>query len=271
MIQKIYNQNYQTINKNIDYFAKQFLLNGVLFFDDLKIDKNQEWQLMCLLGDKIGFLPNSSFLGPVLPYASGHDEDHKNTFERYNKNKLNNEIFIEWHLENLHKEIPQVAALWNMTTFSCLKDSGKTGFINMCKLYSILPDDLKYFLNDLNIKLTFNTDMFGVQKANVQGKEKRAIQNHPYTNKPVLRIPLYDDEYTFLSDFDKEIINSIQSTISSAIEDQSPYVDWIEWKQNDVVIVDLFVMAHAVKGGFYLGERIFSRIWAYESDPSVVV
>jgi alpha-ketoglutarate-dependent taurine dioxygenase len=42
------------------------------------------------------------------------------------------------------------------------------------------------------------------------------------------------------------------------------YQLWWEWGKGDLVIVDLFCMYHAVKGGFLLGERILDRIYEYE-------
>ena len=39
-----------------------------------------------------------------------------------------------------------------------------------------------------------------------------------------------------------------------------------EWKQGDLVIVDLFKMAHAVYGGFLPEEREFFGYWAYRSE-----
>jgi len=275
MIEKIYNQKYKDIISNIDYYVEKFLLDGVLFFHDLELDKFQEWNLMCLLGDKVGFKPNSSFgSNPILPYSSLINEDHKNTFERYDRHILDNEIFIEWHLENLHKDTPQVAALWNMIKVTCPKDYGKTGFINMANLYSDLSIDLKNFLDNFEIELTFDTDPSGtlmLTNSKNEFKKMLAVKNHPYTNKKVLRIPLYKDEYNFAKDIEQNKINEIQSIIELAISEDSKYSNWIMWEKNDVVIVDLFVMAHAVKGGFYLGERIFSRIWAYEDNVDIVL
>ncbi len=275
MIKKIYNQKYKDIIDNIDYFVERFLLDGVLFFNNLELDKFQEWNLMCLLGDKIGFKPNgNSGSNPTLPYSSSINEDHKNTFQRHNRHILDNEIFIEWHLENLHKDSPQVAALWNMIKITCSKEYGKTGFINMENLYSDLSIDLKNFLDNSKIQLSFSTNDLGqliTNNDNVESEKLMVVKHHPYTNKKVLRIPLYEDEYTFSNNIDQNKINEIQSIIKLAMSEDSKYSNWIMWEKNDVVIVDLFVMAHAVKGGFYLGERIFSRIWAYESDPSVVI
>ena len=42
------------------------------------------------------------------------------------------------------------------------------------------------------------------------------------------------------------------------------YQLWWEWGKGDLLIVDLFCIYHAVKGGFALGERIIDRVYEYE-------
>jgi alpha-ketoglutarate-dependent taurine dioxygenase len=40
------------------------------------------------------------------------------------------------------------------------------------------------------------------------------------------------------------------------------------WQENDLVVVDLFLMAHAVLGGFKPSERFFHGCWARRQDFS---
>jgi len=271
MIKKIYNQNYNSILKNINFYIEKFLLDGILFFDNLNIDKQSEWDIFCRIGDKLGFFPNSSSGPlPMLPF-SGLNEDHKGTFYRHKEKISKDSIFIEWHLENLHKSSPQVAALWNMTKFECQPDCGTTGFANMANIYNMFPKNIKEYLDNLEIILTFDTDINGQLIINSSKKITKAVVNHYYTNEKILRIPLYLDEYNVPSEFlGKELIY-VQNFINDNIVNGNSYVDWINWSQNDVVIVDLFLMAHAVKGGFNIGERIFSRIWAYNNIEHMVL
>ena len=161
MIEKIYNQNYKSILKNIDYYSEKFLLDGILFFDNLVLNKELEWDIFCSIGDKIGFLPNSK-TGPVpvLPFYSGN-ENHSTTFNRHKERVDENSILIEWHLENLHKDSPQVAAMWNMINFNCSSKCGRTGFANMKNIYSMFPSSIKTYLDNLEIILSFDTDLNG--------------------------------------------------------------------------------------------------------------
>jgi alpha-ketoglutarate-dependent taurine dioxygenase len=282
MIEQIRNTSIADIHLNIDFYVQKFLTDGILFFKGLNPTIQQQWDITCLLGELMGFVPNFSNGNiPISPFFSPKNENHKHTFNRYIKNSKKipekNDIFIEWHIENIHKENPQVAASWNMLKFDCHPESGTTGFVNMVNFFDTLPEEWKSFLKKVKIKFTKSTDTNGVaidDRNFSKNKEYSIVTPHYKTKKAVLRMGLNSGENFFCSIDEKpptikqiNLFNEIEKFIIDSITLQSQIPNWITWSKGDFVIVDLFLMAHAVRGGFNIDERIFSRVWAYQKKP----
>lgn len=269
MIQKIENKTITDVYNNIDTYVKQFLDTGVLHFKMMNLSTDDQLSLFRRIGEEVGF--TSENVADI--------EDHKNTFARYEKPILENEIFIEWHIENIHKENPQVAASWSMINYECSSSSGKTAYINMSDFYLGFPDEWKSFLKDLTINIKIGNDDNGVVLVNENIKQKNikhVVSDHYITKKPVLRIPLYEEDYEVyeyknnpLNEEQKKTFLQIQNYIQEQITYNKEIQNYISWEKGDLVIIDLFTVAHAVYGGFNLGERTFSRIWGYNISEQI--
>ena len=282
MIDEISDVTVKDIFSNINFYIDKFLTDGILFFKELNPTLDEQWDLMCTFGDLIGFVPDFSS-GNVArsPFLSLENEDHKYTFERHEASPFgfpgNSDIFIEWHIENIHKQNPQIAASWNMLHFDCNPKSGTTGFVNMANFFDNLPEEWKLFLNKVKIKSTIDTGPNGViiEKADaLSGQERPIVVPHYKTQKPVLRMGFYQNENIIYSIDDRQptkeeidFYNKIEHFISDSVTSKSDVQSWITWSKGDLVMVDLFLMAHAVRGGFNMGERIFCRIWGYKEEP----
>lgn len=270
------NTTVQNIFDNIEYYIDLFLEQGILIFKELNPSRQEEWDLMKAFGDRIGWFPNSSVTGkPRSPYLSIEDEDHETTFGRYQKPVSADDLFIDWHIENVERENYQTGALWHMRKFDCDPDSGQTGFINMVKFFDQMDNDWKDFLKTCTVSSLNQADEFGVMRE-VEFSEslpqRHIVVPHYTTQKPIYRpslsgkevlrkvngaIPL-GEEYLLFKQIEEWTINQTVNSPSSQT--------WFKWNVGDTVIIDLSVMAHAVRGGFSLGERFFSRIWAYKHD-----
>jgi alpha-ketoglutarate-dependent taurine dioxygenase len=263
MIERIENKTITDIYDNIDIYVDKFLDSGILFFKNINLSTDDQLKLFDTLGSKVGFRSENKI----------NIEDHQNTFNRYTNAISEDEIFIEWHIENIHKEDPQVAASWSMINYDCSSSSGRTVCVNMSDFYLGLPDEWKSFLNNLTININIGNDDNGVVIVNENFENKNikpVVINHYATKKPTLRIPLYAEDYepymydnSPLGDDQKNIFLQIQNYIEKQITYNKDIVDCISWEKGDLVIIDLFTTAHAVYGGFNLGERTFSRIWGY--------
>ena len=252
------NTTVQNIFDNIEYYIDLFLEQGILIFKELNPSRQEEWDLMKAFGDRIGWFPNSSVTGkPRSPYLSIEDEDHETTFGRYQKPVSADDLFIDWHIENVERENYQTGALWHMRKFDCDPDSGQTGFINMVKFFDQMDNDWKDFLKTCTVSSLNQADKFGVMRE-VEFSEslpqRHIVVPHYTTQKPIYRpslsgkevlrkvngaIPL-GEEYLLFKQIEEWTINQTVNSPSSQT--------WFKWNVGDTVIIDLSVMAHAVKG-----------------------
>jgi hypothetical protein len=149
----------------------------------------------------------------------------------------------------------------------------------MVKFFDQMNDDWKNFLKTCTVSSLNQADEFGVM-SEVEFSEslpQRNIVVPHYTNqkliyrpslsgKEILRrvngaIPL-GEEYLLFKEIEEWTINQTVNSPSNQT--------WFKWDLGDTIIIDLSVMAHAVKGGFNLGERYFSRIWAHRSSMDML-
>lgn len=246
------NSSLEDIDINIINYTNIYLKYGLLAFANLNIDEINQLKLMKSFGKRLGW-----------EYFSSVDlEDHSVSFAKAKKQVKSDELFILWHLEHIERPNPQVCATWKMNNFNCDKDAGSTGFIDARILYERLPDEWKLFLDNV----------FVIDPEN-QNYQRKCVQKHKHNKKNVLKLSPYSHENIIvrvgnnqpsISDFDlfKEINEWFSYQVLQVEEDKI----WWNWTEGDLLLVDLSTMIHCVKGGFLLGERIFSRYWGYEKE-----
>lgn len=257
-VQKIENCTYKSIVKDIDKYVELFLSHGVVAFHNVCLSSEQQGEIMNLFGQRLNW-------GHV---SQINTEDHSLSIEIFKKNNeivqsTADQILIAWHLEHVMSSNPQIAASWNMLKLTCKKGSGLTGFVHARDLYNLMPEEWIDFLN----RSTIVDD-----KKNFP--QRKAIQVHPNTKEPIIRVNpnttdllLYVDSQEPTQD-SIDLFNTIKNWIFNNVNHNTSIQKWWEWSVYDMIVVDLFSMNHAVKGGFKIGERIFSRFWAFQEDPS---
>lgn len=250
-ISKIINSSYNDIVLNLDKYIDIFLSQGVIGFSKSSISINDQLNIMNLFSERLnwGHIPSMNV------------EDHEYSIKNFS-NKID-EIFIPWHLEHVMSSNPQIAASWKMIKLNSQKGSGLTGFVHSNDIYKLLPEEWKDFL-----KKSF------VINSNKDFKERPAIFIHKNTGKEIIRIEPNGTEelHSFCGEIPSSeninLFNKINHFIQDNVEDNADLQKWWDWEEDDLVLVDLFSMNHCVTGGFNLGERIFTRLWAFEDDPS---
>ena len=271
----------ENIFNDIDHYIDLFLEQGVLVFKELNPTRQEEWDLMKAFGDHIGWFPNSSVIGePRSPYLSLEDETHEMTFKRHEEQeRFSNQLFIDWHMENIEKQNYQTGALWHMRKFECSKEVGVTGFVNMLNFFDQMPIEWQEFLLDCLVTCLIHADKNGfytdVKFSEFLPKRKPVI-NHYTLNKPILRFTLSGTDilvkYKNAEPSKSNILlfNEIQQWVINQVIHTQKNQYWHYWDVGDTLIVDLSLMAHAVTGGFKLGERYFSRIWAHRFSMDMI-
>jgi hypothetical protein len=255
----------QDIFNNIDYYIDLFLKQGILIFKELNPTKEEEMDLMYAFEKQIGWCTNHAW----------HDEDHANTFKRYGNSFVSKEdLFIPWHIEHVERENYQTGAIWHMLKYDCDNDCGQTGFVNMIDFFKTMPDDWKTFLLGCKVSslAESNTDglIHEIPFAN-NLQQRDMVISHDVTGELIYR-PNFTPEEVLRTvnsrvplNEDITLYNQIIDWTKEQVCRNSSNQFWFKWDVGDTIIIDLSVMAHAVKGGFNLGERNFSRIWAYKN------
>jgi len=246
----ITNSSSKDIEFNIDDYIELFLENGLLIFPKINLDNKEQSELMQLFGQKL----NWGYIDKA------YTEDHLVTFEiTKGYQRSADDLFIDWHLEHVDRARPQVAASWRMDNFTCSNEFGATGFIDSSALYYRLNDDWQTFLDNCFIK---DTNSLNIERPCVishfnSGRKILRLDPHP-SNEVLCRVGTSEP-----SSLDIKLYEEITQWVFTEIVKKQQDSFWWNWSEGDFILIDLSRMVHAVKGGFLLGQRSFTRHWAY--------
>ena len=262
--------SFEVLMNNLEDYLQEFKDNGVVAFRGANFSEEQQLELMRKLGDTLGWSPNSK-----SDKANLYRENHSRAGSSKEDRKTKDEIFLKWHMEHTESKNPIVGATWNMNLFTCDPSIGRTAFVDTLSLYKKLPKEWQDFLSNCIEVIEKH------QPANSDHTEYvpviceiPCVQKHWISKEQTIRIDLNG-----LNTLDLKLINNENATekdlllfkeikefIFSEILTNDDNLIIHEWSQGDIILVDLFRMAHAVFGGFYAEEREFSGYWAYRDE-----
>lgn len=251
-----------SILENIEYYKEKFLKDSVILFRNA----NLSYESQALLHSKIGKVFNYY---PILDkdnLAERYIEDHseRNLIKVTEKD----DILLPWHIEHVTYKNPIVISTWNMAKFKTDTENGKTYFVDCQKVYEDMPFEWKNFLNKCKINYP------GTNSWN-SNDEWPVVAKHWITESPVVRIVIrkfFDDANHLVSVGDKSPTESDIRLFSEILIWVSDYIYNNEdarivqkWQEGDLLVVDIFKLAHAVTGGFASKDREFFGIWGYKN------
>lgn len=244
---------YEEIKNNFNFYKNIFLDNQILAFRNANINSEMQLKLIKLFGDNLGWVPNSSS-EENIDYAETH---HQHIDKKGNVSK--DELVLEWHQEHVGDfNFNFVSGMWSMGLFECEPDSGKTYFVDMSKIYNNLDIEDKNFLD----KCT----------AYCEGEVYKIVSNHWITNEKTIRTFYATIENVSLYLIDDKKPTELESEKFNLLHDQIVAQVWLNkdirmehlWQTGDLLIPDLFKLAHSVSGGFNKNQRrldgMFGRV-----------
>jgi hypothetical protein len=243
----------EAINK-IDLICESFIKDSIVVLRGTKMMFDDQVELSKRIGDILGTTPNTS---------SGYFEMYKENHSR-SKNVDKDSFIVDWHIEHVEMERPPiVGGIWNMIKFLTSKENGNTHFLNTSELLKEMSEDDVEFLKKSIIQWPNDQKVAGMSKHWITGEY--AVRVHLGGIHPTLysfdgRDPIVGEQ---------ERLEQIISKIIDNVKNNSNILKVHQWQENDVVIVDLFKNAHAVKGGFLPEEREFIGIWMYQYNKDV--
>lgn len=253
------------VAENINLYLEQFLQDGILVFRNANLGYDEQEELQLRMAEAFKWSPGIGY-GEIHRYTEDHSSLIDDEFG-------SDDLMLNWHMEHIYYNNPIVAGLWNMLKFTTSSDNGKTYFYDMRKLYDRLSLDEQTFLSQCKVNVYCYLD--NVDKM----LDCDVIGKHWYSSQPVIRLPFnrLKDGFHDLKKFGGEepkaehktkflqIANRIKDIVNNDLDNRIVH----SWQQGDIVIPDIYVMAHAVTGGFDLGDRIFTGLWSFKDDNSV--
>jgi alpha-ketoglutarate-dependent taurine dioxygenase len=261
--------SYEDILSNIDSYIPIFHKHKILAFKNLNLSVRKQKNLSIAFNKALGYKPDNHSDFHIM-YKENHR--HVTGIKENSKDK----ILIYWHLEhsNLETGSQALMAIWNMKIFKCREGFGSTGFVDSQKIFKELSSDHISFLDRISITLCdenyLPVNSF-IDEKNIlfESHPYAPCLEHPLTKEKTIRVDISRPHTIFEIDKRKPSIKEIQffleiyEIIRRKVVDNIDNQFWWNWSQNDVLIVDLFQLYHAVRGGFLPHERIFTGFWSF--------
>lgn len=248
------------IKNNVQHYSNMIINNKILCFRDANLSVEDQDLVRKIFGDYFNWYPKTTDTDEV-------QEKYQENHARLNLNEGNSgkdQVILPWHLEHTEYNVPIVASFWNMIKFSADTETGKTLFVDTSEIYDNLDDEWKDFLNK---------SKYCSSKENYPNFVKPAISNHWWIDKKVIRIDIthHANDIDYLYEFDgrepteieKKKFLEVRSYILDRITNNNKDLLYVhKWKEGDLLVSDLFVLAHSITGGFNPENREFVGLWA---------
>jgi len=253
---------------DIDYYKDRFVSDSVLCFRNANLTKEEQFDF----GAKIGKLMGWNYLNDTSEYLENH-------IRKADIVSGPDDIIVEWHVEHTYYVNPIVASTWNMYNFKTNPENGKTYFVDTGVVFEMLSDDEKQFLLD---SVVTEPDFIKESqlKSGFLSGETNLSEQHPIiakhwlTEKPIIRFMILPEPFMVIlvryknqipSEDDLQYFKTLIRKIEKIITENEDIRIVHKWQQGDLVIPDLFKLAHAVTGGFKSEDREFRGIWGYKN------
>jgi alpha-ketoglutarate-dependent taurine dioxygenase len=253
--------------ENLDEVVDRFRSDAIVGIRGLRLSEEEQLQLVRDLGDVVGWFPKNS-----ENFNHKYIENHSSN--RWVEGSTGDQVILDWHLEHVDYDdyIPIVAGVWNMQNFKGSSDNGKTYFIDARKVYELATsEEDKEFLKKSRATWPEEYEKDVYTKCYVD-----AIQSHWLSEEPQIRLELTHIDEAELHEFngdtpteeEKARFKEVALRFSDQIWNNEELRIVHRWEEGDILIPDLFALAHAVTGGFKSEEREFTGFWCYSSSPT---
>lgn len=263
--------------ENWQEYKDIFIRDGIIAFRNAFLNFEDQKYLTAELGKKIGWHVSN-------PY----NENHRNLLKR-----TNDHCILNWHVEHSYWDNPICAASWNMHTFKENDPkNGRTLFYPMDIYFDNLSKEdqelalsayiRSYHVPEEGYSLHDYADPYrNWNNGDEYIANKPIAIDHFLTGKKIyrpLQLGVSASHFGTINCLDN--INGREPTESekqayykqamdahlNVAKNKASQTDDIclihEWKEGDLLIPDLFKMAHSITGGFESTKRKFHGIWA---------
>jgi alpha-ketoglutarate-dependent taurine dioxygenase len=248
------------ILNNIETYKEKFLKETIVGFRNAYCNREDQQKIFQAFGDVLGWSPNTNNPSGV----SNYEETHQNhmTEERI---ASADEYMLGWHVEHVMlKNDTYIGASWCMNLFNCKPGAGYTYFVDMLSLYNSLSHEDKEFLMSATVELRVRQDKDQVSH------EYPLIQSHWDLGSKVIRAYFYKGHTRLklvngqpAKKEEQERFENIFNHILSEVHYNENIRMIQKWQEGDMLILDMFRLAHAIGGGFSSDQRKLSGIFGH--------
>ncbi|MGA1047064.1 MAG: TauD/TfdA family dioxygenase [Minisyncoccia bacterium] len=252
----------EAILENAEFYKNKFISDSVICFRNANIAKEESFEFSKKLSSAMGF------------HVYENNRYIENHARRSNIDSVGaDEVLVEWHIEHTYYPNPIVAATWNMYKFNTDTENGKTYFVDTGVIFETFSDEEKEFLVNCNITEEESVKKELMTQSKISDNYP-IISNHWISGKPIIRYTMLPgNRYPVLvsyknespDDEAKSYFNSLMGKVTNEIALNEDIRIVQKWREGDLVIPDLFKLAHAVTGGFKSADREFIGIWGYKN------
>jgi alpha-ketoglutarate-dependent taurine dioxygenase len=256
----------EDLSKNLQLVVDTVKDSSIVCIRGLSLTKADQLQLVKDLGDIFSWTPNNE-----TAFAHEYIENHSRNDSTSNSSAT--EVILGWHMEHVDYDnyTPLVAGVWNMQKFTCSPDVGMTYFMDSRDVYELIfSEDEKDFLRKSKAqwsaiypggrKITNSAN--AVAKHWLDGREQLRLEMHQLSS---LELSTLNDAEPTLQE--KNIFQDLVAKFISEVFNNEDLRIVHKWNQGDILIPDLYALAHAVTGGFSPDEREFTGFWCYREIP----
>lgn len=247
---------------SLDIIISSYADQGVLVLRGYRFSTEEQVSFTKHMGSLLGWNIDLSAADTAVNsavYFGGHSD---NPEKEYNQSA--NEYVLDWHIEQVYYVHPILAGVWSMTNFTAPKAHGNTRFVDSIELLEMFNSEDREFLSKAVV-------VWDKDAPNGIGPYyTRVVDTHPILKKPQLRVEtdqgckafpelfLWDNKEA--TEDQKNKFKELQKVIKDTLNNNEDIRFSQEWREGDLLIVDLFRMYHSVMGGFSFGERNFTGI-----------
>lgn len=262
---------YDKFIENLSEYVEKFLTGEVLAFRGAHCSAGEHLKVMQALGDKLNWWPNTEMSGPRGFNDPFYKETHHQNMDKDTRADKNS-LMLGWHLEHVGYATEQyVGAAWSMDLFECDPDAGKTMFVDVEKIFSNMEQDDQEFLSRCVVQLVPREAPSADEKHMARNENEiyAFVQPHWYLGVPVPRPVLNGSHITELisieerqpSSEEKDRFNFLFDYLVSEITENVDNRATHSWEQGDLLLLDVFKVAHAITGGFSEDQRTLKGIF----------
>lgn len=262
--------------ENLPLYTEKFLKGEVTAFRGAYLSAHQQVLIMQLLGDELNWWPNSDMSGPRGVQDPFYYETHHQSMDetrRSNKDAL----MLGWHLEHVgYEDEVYLGALWSMNLFECDPDAGNTWFVDVAKVYEKFSEDDKRFLSGAVVEL-LEHDGTKPKATKGEADNYEFVQKHWILGIPVPRPVLNGSHVTNLvsingnvpSDEEREKFNLLFENLVREVTENEEHRFVHSWQEGDLLLLDVFRVAHAITGGFSENQRTLKGIFGIQTTKEL--